>query len=599
MTYHGEWFDKKEKLEEDEFVATGDDTMHRITHVGSVPLLVKDGTYNTLGDVLYVPSMTKNLASVGQMTDQGLQVRFNRYGCFIEEFHKGRPSKVLARGRKKGRLFSLEARDPCLHSGMYANKSATQDHWAELWHKRIGHVNFRRLKHMQSNQIVRGLPKFGRLNFDHVCEACQFGKQSRLPFPKRGRISRSPLEIVHSDIWGPCVHATPNGCRYFVTFTDDYSRMTWVYFLKAKSKAFEVFLEFKVMVEKENGCHIKCLRKDGGGEYMSHSFDDYLREQSIRRQITCRYTPQQNGVAERKNRVIAEIARAMMNEMNMPLTYWAEAVHTAVHIMNRTPTAAIHEISPYERLYGIKPTVSYMKVFGCVCYVHVPNEARKKMEPKAVKCIFLGYPVEKKGYKCYDPTTRQVCVSRDVRFCEHEPWYKPKPVTIEDEYEEQENVCRVVDESGPSTRTISGPHMTEESTGSVSPWSGRLRDKKQDERGKKKMFEESSGDESFDEKHGLPHLRTPGKGDKEDGEEEEGDEYDKDDDDKDDNDDDDKDNNDDKDPEQKDDNNNDNGPRESPEVGALIQEPTEEQRQDRPSGCPRKDTLGKQGNGQG
>ncbi|MCO5554372.1 hypothetical protein L7F22_007902 [Adiantum nelumboides] len=200
----------------------------------------------------------------------------------------------------------------------------------------------------------------------------------------------------------------------------------------------------------------------------------------------------------------------MMNEMNMPLTYWTEAVYTAVHIMNQTPIAAIHEISPYERLYGIKPTVSYMKVFGCVCYVHVPNEARKNMEPKAVKCIFLGYPVEKKGYKCYDPTTRQVYVSRDVRFCEHEPWYKPKPVTIEDEYEEQENVRRVVDESGPSTRTISGTHMIEESIGSVNPWSGRLRDKKKDERGKKKMFEESSGDESFDEEHGLPHLRTPG-----------------------------------------------------------------------------------------
>ncbi|MCO5591439.1 hypothetical protein L7F22_045422 [Adiantum nelumboides] len=420
MTYHGEWFDRREKLQEDEFVAIGDDTMHRITHVGSVPLLEKDGTCNTLGDVLYVPSITKNLASFGQMTDQGLQVHFNRYGCFIEEFHKGRP----------------------------ANKTSTQDEWTELWHKRNGHVNFRRLKHMQSNQIVRGLPKFDRLNFDHVCEACQFGKKSRLPFPKRGRISKRPLEIVHLDIWRPCDHATPNGCRYFITFTYDYSRMTWVYFLKAKSEAFEVFLEFKVMVEKENGCHIKCLRTDGGREYMSHIFYDYLREQGIRKQITCRYTPQQNKVAERKNRVMAVIARAMMNEM--PLTY--EAVHTTVHIMNQTPKAAIHEISPYERLYGIKPTISYMKIFGCVCYVHVSNEARKKMEPKAVKCIFLGY----------DLTTSQVYVSRAVRFCEHEPWYKPKPVMIEDEYEEQENVHHVVDVPGPSTRTMLGPHMAEE-----------------------------------------------------------------------------------------------------------------------------------------
>ncbi|MCO5590380.1 hypothetical protein L7F22_044350 [Adiantum nelumboides] len=132
------------------------------------------------------------------------------------------------------------------------------------------------------------------------------------------------------------------------------------------------------------------------------------------------------------------------------------------------------------------------------------------MEPKAMKCIFVGYPLEKKGYKCYDLTTRQVYVSRDVKFCEHKPWYKPKPVMIEDEYEEKNNVRHVVDEPGPSTRTISGPHMTEESTGSVNPWSGRLRDKKQDEKGKKKVFEESFGDKSFDEEHGLPHLRTPG-----------------------------------------------------------------------------------------
>ncbi|MCO5614933.1 hypothetical protein L7F22_069218 [Adiantum nelumboides] len=154
----------------------------------------------------------------------------------------------------------------------------------------------------------------------------------------------------------------------------------------------------------------------------------------------------------------------MMNEMNMPLTYWAEAVHIVVHIMNQTPIAAIHEISPYE---GIKLAVSYMKVFGCVCYVLVPNEARKKMEPKVVKCIFLGYLIEKKGYKCYDPMTRQVYVNRDVKFCEYEPWYKLKPVTIEDEYEEQENVRHVV----------SRPHMAEESTGSVNQWSGHLQDK--------------------------------------------------------------------------------------------------------------------------
>ena len=96
-----------------------------------------------------------------------------------------------------------------------------------------------------------------------------------------------------------------------------------------------------------------------------------------------------------------------MNQMHMPLHYWAEAVHTAVHVLNRTPTAIIHDKSLFVRMYGWKPSVSYMKIFGCVCYVHVPDEVRRKMEPKAVRCMFLGYRVEKKGYKCYDPVNKQ------------------------------------------------------------------------------------------------------------------------------------------------------------------------------------------------
>ncbi|MDM1593453.1 transposase family protein, partial [Escherichia coli] len=146
------------------------------------------------------------------------------------------------------------------------------------------------------------------------------------------------MEIIHSDIWGPAQTPTINGKRYYITFIDDYTRFIWVYFLKEKSEALNRFMDFKTYVEKQYGQWIKCLRTDGGGEYVSHAFEDYLRKHGIRRQLTCRYTPQQNGVAERKNRVICEVARAMLNEKNMPNHFWAEACATAVYVLNKTPT---------------------------------------------------------------------------------------------------------------------------------------------------------------------------------------------------------------------------------------------------------------------
>ena len=148
------------------------------------------------------------------------------------------------------------------------------------------------------------------------------------------------------------------------------------------------------MVEKKTRMQIKCLRSNGGGEYFSNEFSRFLDEQGIKRQFTCRYTPQQNGVAERKNRHIAEVSRALMNEKEMPKYYWAKAAHVAVYIMNRTPTATIHGMTPQKKFTGKKPDLSHLKVFGCLAYVHIPYELRSKLDPKAKKCVFIGYSLE-------------------------------------------------------------------------------------------------------------------------------------------------------------------------------------------------------------
>ncbi len=164
--------------------------------------------------------------------------------------------------------------------------------------------------------------------------------------------------------------------------------------MKHKGEMFQHFLKFKAMVEKEKGVDIKCLRFDKRGEYFSNEFSEYLKEHGIQRKYSCSYSPQQNGVAKRKNMHIAKIARAMLNEKNLPNYFWAKAVATVVYIMNRTPTSVVHGMTLEEKFIGKKPDVLHLGVFGCIVYVHVLDKKRSKLDPKAEKCIFIGYSLK-------------------------------------------------------------------------------------------------------------------------------------------------------------------------------------------------------------
>jgi hypothetical protein len=138
----------------------------------------------------------------------------------------------------------------------------------------------------------------------------------------------------------------------------------------------------------------------------------------IRREFSCSYTPKQDGVAEQKNRSILEAARAMLEQKSMSKSYWAEAVRTTVYIQNRIGD----EVSPYEQYFGTKPNLRHLRVFSSIAYVHISKEKRKKLDRKAEKCILVSYSDEQKGYKCYNPQTKQACVSRDVVFEESASW---------------------------------------------------------------------------------------------------------------------------------------------------------------------------------
>lgn len=227
----------------------------------------------------------------------------------------------------------------------------------EMWHKRLGHLNHGSLTTLAEKEMVIGLPKLN--DGGALCDICMKGKQNRECIPKQSAWrSNKTLELVHSDICGPISPISSSGKRYILNFIDDQCRKCWTFFLNEKSEAFKMFKEFKAAVEREIGELLICLRTDRGGEFTSRAFQEFCVENGIKRQLTAAYTPQQNGVAERKNISLMNMARCMLFGMKVPLIFWPEAVQYAVHILNRSPTKVLGEVTPTEKWSKHKPLLN-------------------------------------------------------------------------------------------------------------------------------------------------------------------------------------------------------------------------------------------------
>eukprot|EP00253_Pinus_taeda_P009530 PITA_09530 len=322
-------------------VTLGTDSKVSVMGKGEVKIFTKQRERKTIADVYYVPRMRCNLLSIGQLVQKGYNVYFVNDVCTIMDIP---PSKRCIAEVKmtRNRMFPLRIRADLKNKieiaavTQEAFQSVPKDeNW--LWHLRFGHLNFGGLNLLSRKEMVKGLPLIEKP--DSLCEGCILGKQHRESFPSGKSIrAKAPLEIIHSDLCGPMQAASLAGSQYFLTFIDDFTRKTWVYFLKNKSEVFEKFRNFKALVENQSGLHIKVLRTDRGGEYISKEFLRFCRENGIHKQFTRRYTPQQNGVVERKHRTIMDMARSMLKAKHLPNDYWAEAVNCAAYILNRCPT---------------------------------------------------------------------------------------------------------------------------------------------------------------------------------------------------------------------------------------------------------------------
>lgn len=212
------------------------------------------------------------------------------------------------------------------------------------------------------------------------------------------------------------------GVVIFLLFIDIYSRMSWVYFLENKSETFEKFQHFKAMVEKQSGLHIKALRTERDGEFLSNQFTIFCQENGIHRELTVPYTTKQNGIGKRKNRTIVEIARSMLQVKGLSNQFWTETVATSVYLLNLSPTRAAMNQTPFEAWKGKKSFVSHLRIFRCISYALVNSQVRKKLDEKSEKCIFVGYHTQSKAYRLFNPLSGKIIISRNVIFDENARW---------------------------------------------------------------------------------------------------------------------------------------------------------------------------------
>ena len=300
----------------------------------------------------------------------------------------------------------------------FAHHSSTLPLDLNLWHRRLAHHNYADVRKMIREDMVTGLVLDAKRQPDPICEPCLAGKMHSNPFPSSENRASHPLELIHSDLHGPLPVRTHSGFRYWITFIDDCVRFRVVMLLKAKNEAFAAFQKYKAWAENMLGLKIKCLQDDKGGEYMSTEFLKFTDDCGIERRHTTRNRPQQNGVAERANRTMADDITAMLTEAKLPASFWGECAAAMVHVWNRLPTAALPQITPYEGWYKRKPDVSHLRVWGCTAYVYVQKDKRKSLEPHMEKCVFIGYPEGYKGWRFYNPTTKKTIISECAEFDE-------------------------------------------------------------------------------------------------------------------------------------------------------------------------------------
>lgn len=433
MTGHKSMFKSYVPCNKNFHVRIADGSLSRVAGTGFVEV----SKYLTLKEVLFVPNLNCNLLSMHKFTlDNNCKANIYPHVCEFQDLVSG---KMIGSARSQDGLYYLQAQpDPMRQFTPSAVSENTPSHTftsikepkigndcdklAMLWHYRLGHPNFIYLSKL--------FPKFFRNKspLSLQCEICQLSKHTRMHYPIQSYKSSKPFSMIHSDVWGPSKIPNVTGARWFITFIDDHTRLTWIFLMKNKSEVSQIFKTFKIMIHNQFKTQIQILRTDNGREFFNSNLGNYLSSEGIIHQSSCVDTPQQNGIAERKNRQLLEIARSLLFSSRAPKHLWGEAVLTAAYLTNRLPSKVLNFSTPNQILLKFYPNCRLIsnlppKIFGCTAFIHIHNHNRSKLDPRSTKCVFVGYSPTQKGYKCFCPHTHKFFHTMDITFFESTPYF--------------------------------------------------------------------------------------------------------------------------------------------------------------------------------
>lgn len=407
-------------------IKLGDKSCVPVTGKGDVRIkaLVDDKWKSCLlTNVLCVPDLRTNLFSFSQCTDHGYKIESGKTDMKILK-----NGKVYATAKRKKSLYVMQFKNMIVAE---ANAAEQKMDKLQLWHERLGHVGLTTMQKLVTDNPTIGLNKEDLQRFK--CEACIYGKLKRKTFKKREEKQYEPGEMVHSGVCGPFQTESYNGAKYYVVFKDDASEYRCIYAIRSKADVFEKFVQYANMIRNRFKRDIKVIKTDNGREYINEPFKKFIKARGMEHQTSAPYNPEQNGKSERDIQTINEMIRSMIFGRHLPKYLWSEAINMAAYILNRSVTSKSNK-SPYERWTGKEPDLSCIKIFGCVAYTHVPNQQRRKLDPKAQKMIFVGYQGNSNNCRLFDPKTRKITVAASVKFDEEKIYYtSQKTVGAEEE----------------------------------------------------------------------------------------------------------------------------------------------------------------------
>jgi len=382
----------------------------RFPAIGSGTLVVRvpngdTETELTLHGALHAPAVGCTLVSVAALDEEGYHAHIGA----------GHLELTSPQGKHIGRIPRTQRR---LYKVVHALDSANAVEPVSVMemHRRLGHIAPESVRSLVDSGAVTGVELDPDSQIED-CTVCKQAKATRLPIPK---IKINPTaknfgEVIHTDVWGPAPSLTRQGRKYFVTFTDEATRYTVTFLLRAKSEAFDAYKTFEAWATTQQHCTaIKALRSDRGGEYLSEAFNKHLAKAGTARKLTTHDTPQLNGIAERLNWTLMERVRALNHSSGLPTSLWGEALRHATWLKNRSATRKLDGKTPFEALYGCPPDLSTLRIWGSPVWVH--NATGSKFDARACEARWIGPDVDAKAHRIFWPRPGNVTVERNVYF---------------------------------------------------------------------------------------------------------------------------------------------------------------------------------------